>query len=101
MAAATNQQVQDHCDQRVRPRCAAAYLLYLQCKNDQANMDDVYANLTSSPTWTDGRSAGVAHLATPNDLLAINTWRADFITFYEANSQKAILEKLPINPIPN
>lgn len=83
MAEATNTQVQAYVDQRVRPRCQQIRDLYLLCKDDKAVIDDVYENLTTSPTWTDGRTDNPPHLMVPNDVLAWNTFVSLFIDFVE------------------
>lgn len=99
MSTATNQQVQSFSDVKTRPLCELAETLYLKAKVFKSQVDDVYANLTNNPTWTDTRTDGVPHLAGPSDLLAVNTWVNDFISMYEANSQKAIVEKLVVREL--
>lgn len=114
--AATNQQVQDFIDSRVRQSCSDILLWILRRQNDAANLDDVYANLSSSPTWTDARTAGVAHSAVPQDFFAWNTFiqgllkvvvsgqpldgRTAAETISDIHAQWATIQKLPITPIP-
>lgn len=86
---ASNAQVQAFVDQRVRPRCEAIRNLYLACKDDKAVIDDVYANLTDSPTWTDGRTDNPPHLLVPNDVLAWNAFITEFIAFVEGDGNYA------------
>jgi hypothetical protein len=82
--AATDAQVQQYVNERVRPICEAIRNLYLQCKDAQAAIDDVYANLTApSPTWTDTRQDAPAHLMTPSDVLAWNTFVLRLTEFVE------------------
>lgn len=112
---ATNQQVQAFCDNRVRPRCTDVVGLVQRSQNDLANIGDVYANLTSSPTWTDGRSDGVPHLATPADILAWNTFVTNLVAIITGATTDAaaalalvqglqgqwpVIQRLPINPVP-
>lgn len=80
---ATNEQVQQYVNERVRPRCEQLRALYLSCKDDKATIDDVYANLTDSPDWTDTRNDAPPHLLTPNDVLAWNAFLTGFISYYE------------------
>lgn len=81
--AATNAQVQSYVNERVRPRCEEIRALYLRCKDDKANSDDVYANLNGTPDWTDTRADAPPTLLTPNDVLAWNTFIDGFIKFVE------------------
>lgn len=91
--AATNLQVQNFADGRVRPFCEAVRAVYLTAKDAKSAIDDVYENLTKSPTWTDNRTDGPAHLLTPNDVLAYNTFINDLITMIEGNAQWPIIQK--------
>ena len=81
--AATNQQVQNYADQRVRPRCEQIRKLYLSCKDDKASFDDIYANLTGGSPWADGRTDAPPHLLSASDVLAWNTFITDFIALVE------------------
>lgn len=81
--AATNAQVQQWSDGRTRVRAEQIRSLYLLCVDDRATFDDVYANLTSSPTWSDSRSDAPPNAMTPNDLLAINAFVEGFKRFVE------------------
>jgi hypothetical protein len=84
MPTASNQQVQQYADQRVRPRSEQIRALYLACKDDKAAIDDVYAALTQlSPTWVDARTDAPAHLLTPADVLAWNAFITGLIAHVE------------------
>ena len=100
MAAASNQQVQVYSDTTVRPLCEQIRALYLNCKTAKAALNDVYANLTNSPTWTDGRSDNPPHLATPNDMLAWNAFVSALITMIEGSeaSDFGVIESLCVRP---
>jgi hypothetical protein len=74
---ATNQQVQNFVDTRIRPHSELARELTLVFDDDRAVIDDVYENLNNNPTWTDGRTDGPPHLLTPGDVLAINAFMED------------------------
>ncbi len=109
--AATDQQVQNYVDQRVRPRCEQIRSLYLAVKDDKAHIDDVYAALTAgSPTWTDQRTDFPPHLLTPSDVLAWNSFITQVISLIEgtfvdvgtANSaagQYPIILKATVRPV--
>lgn len=81
--AATNEQVQQYVNERVRPRSEEIRALYLRCKDDKAVIDDVYANLTDNPDWEDTRSDAPPHLLTPSDVLAWNAFITGFIHYVE------------------
>lgn len=72
--AATNAQVQQWSNERTRPRCEQIRHLLLAMEDDNASIDDVYANLTDNPDWTDSRTDAPSHLLTPSNLLAINAF---------------------------
>lgn len=90
---ATNQQVQNFVDSRVRPRAEQIRALLLAMEDDRAAFDDVYANLSSNPTWTDNRQDGPPHLMEPNDVLAWNTFLADTVTAMRGNAQLPVVLK--------
>lgn len=85
--AATNSQVQQYVNERVRPLCEDIRRVYLRCKDAKAAIDDVYANLNADPPteWTDTHDGHPPHLMTPDDVLAWNTFISLFIDFVEGN----------------
>ncbi|GAA4442988.1 hypothetical protein [Bremerella cremea] len=108
--AATNEQVQQYVDQRVRPACEAIRALFTQSEDNIASIDDIYANLTDAPDWTDGRDDHPPHLATPTDVLAWNAFINGLVKFQngtfadvtEANSfaaQLPVILKLCVRPV--
>lgn len=107
--AATDQQVQNFVDQRIRPRAEQIRALYLACKDDKAHIDDIYAALTQpTPTWTDNRTDGPPHLLTPSDVLAINTFLTGLIALVEsgnsgdmtaAGAQYPVVLKATVRPV--
>lgn len=92
----TDTQIQGFSDTQIRPLCESAETLYLKAKQIKSQIDDIYQNLAGTPTWSDGRTDYVPHLATPSDILAMNAWITDFIAFYEGDGSRAILEKLVV-----
>jgi hypothetical protein len=99
MAAASNEQVQQFVNERVRVRCEQLRHVYLACKDDQAQIDDVYANLTTSPTWTDARDDAPPHLMTSNDVLAYNAFMVAFVTFIEGNGEWPVIMDGCVRPV--
>jgi len=84
--AATNEQVQQFVDDRIRPWCESARAILLLADDHRAAMDDVYANLSDSPDWTDEHDGHPPHLATPADVLAINTAMAALQKFRDGTA---------------
>ena len=84
MAIATDTQVQQYVNDRIRPHSEAIRNLYLKLKDDKAVIADVYSAVTQqSPTWSDTRTDGPPHLLTPSDVLAYNTFITAFIAMIE------------------
>lgn len=87
--AATNAQVQQYVNERVRPSSELFRKVYLLCKDHKAAIDDVYANLTDNPTWADTRTDAPPTLLDANDVLAWNAFVSAFITFVEGDANYA------------
>ncbi len=115
MGAVTDAQIQTFVDNRVRPRCTETVTLILKCQSDIANIDDIYANLNSSPTWVDANGSKSLHTAVPNDVLAWNTFiqqlvglvtgaatdaNATLSTVQAMQGQWPIIKKLPTFQVP-
>lgn len=83
MAAASNAQVQAYADAVVRPLDEQLRKVYLLAVDARAALDDIYENLTNSPTWTDNRPDAPPHLLGPNDVLAWNTFLVGLIKLVE------------------
>lgn len=98
--AASDQQVQQYVDERVRRRAEQIRALLLAMEDDRSAIDDVYAALTApSPTWDDERTDGPPHLLTPADVLAWNTFLFDTIAAMRANAQLPVVLKACVRPV--
>ncbi len=98
--AATNQQVQQFVDGRIRPRCEQIRNLLVAMQDDISAFDDIYAALTAqNPTWTDQRTDGPPHLLTPSDVLAVNTMLHDLTTAISGDGQYPIVEKVCVRSV--
>ncbi len=94
MANATNLQVQQFVDQRVRPHCELARQLTILLDDDHATIEDVYNSLNQqSPTWTDSRTDGPPHLLTPSDVLAFNTFMEEVRAYLKNHAQYPVVLK--------
>lgn len=93
MAKATDEQVQQFVDQRVRQRAEQIRALLLAMEDDKLAIGDVYAHLVDNPTWTDQRSDGPPYLLSANDLLAWNAFISDAVTALRTNENLAVALK--------
>ena len=79
MAAATDIQMQQFANERVRPRAEQLRALLIACADDKASIDDIYARAVSASRWEDGRTDGPPHLLqsgdseSPDDMLNYNS----------------------------
>lgn len=97
---ATDAQVQQYANERVRVWSEQCRALYLTAKDHKAVIDDVYAALVQeNPTWTDTRSDAPPVLLDPSDLLAWNAFVTAFITFVEGNADYAKVLQACVRPI--
>jgi hypothetical protein len=97
--AATNQQVQQYVNERVRVRAEQIRSLVLAMEDDKAAIDDVYANLTDSPDWTDERTDGPPYLLTPSDVLAFNAFITDSIAALKNHASYAVVMQGCVRPV--
>lgn len=91
--AASDIQVQQFVDERIRPRCEQIRNLYNALLDDIATIDDVYNALATDPSWSDYRTDGPPHLLTPSDVLAVNTLLHNLVTALEGDAQFPIVRK--------
>ena len=100
--AATDAQVQQYVNERVRVRAEQVRTLLNALVDDKAAIDDVYANVSDSEsTWTDQRTDAPPYLLTRNDVLAYNTFITALIPHIrDAADYPAVLKACvrPVNP---
>jgi hypothetical protein len=96
---ATTAQVQNYVDKRIRVRCGQIRALLLAMEDDKRLVDDIYSNLTSSPTWVDSNSDNPPHLMTPADVLAWNTFITNMIAAMRGDAQLPVVLKSCSTPI--
>ena len=97
---ATDLQVQNFVDQRIRPRMEQIRALLVDLQDDKAAIDDVYAALTQdTPTWTDARTDGPPHLLTPGDIININSLITNLITAISGDAQYPVALKACVRSI--
>lgn len=116
MAEATNAQMQQFANERVRRRAEQFRALRAACLDDIAAIDDIYARAVGADRWNDSRTDGPPHLlqsgnsANPDDMLNFNSFIQAFEKFMagtfanvgEANAaaaQWAVLQDACVQPI--
>lgn len=100
MASATDVQVQNWVDTRMRPHSELARALAHILDDDISSIDDVFAALTApTPTWRDTRSDGPPHLLSTSDVLAFNTFIHDIRDAIKNNAQYPIVLKACVRSV--
>lgn len=97
---ATDQQVQNFVDQRLRPRCEQIRALVASLADDIAEIDQVYQALTQqNPTWADNRTDGPPNLLTVGDVLSINAMLHTAHDAIANSGDWATVQKACVRPI--
>lgn len=73
MPEATDIQMQQYADQRIRVRAEQARALFAAMADDKAAIDDVYARASGTTPWADARTDGPPSLLSEGDVLVYNT----------------------------
>lgn len=96
---ATDGQVQQFVDQRLRPRAEQARAILALMTDDKAAIEGVYAALTQqSPTWTDSRT-DVPTNVTGNNVLAFNAFLTDLVAAIANHAQYPEVLKFCVRPL--
>lgn len=72
MAQANDQQMQQYCDQRIRPRAEQLRALVNALEDDQSAIPDIWDRAANGAPWNDGREDGPPTLLDSGDVLAYN-----------------------------
>lgn len=106
MAEATNAQMQQFCDARLRVFAESARALLIAATDHKAALDDEYARASGTSAWADARTDGPPHLlqagnsANPDDVLNFNAFLTKLQTFFgtTAASEWAVLQRACVRP---
>lgn len=115
MARATDAQVQQYVNERIRMRAEQFRALRNAIADDKAVIDDIYEHVTGAneipATFVDTRPDGPPHLATNSDVAAYNTFITAFLAFCDPDGDTAtialgadqlpVLEDLCVRPLSN
>jgi hypothetical protein len=93
MARATDAQVQQFVNERVRPRAEQIRALLNAMEDDLSAIGDVYAHLNDTPTWTDTRTDAPPYLLSANDVLGWNTFISQTVAAINGNEQLPVALK--------
>jgi hypothetical protein len=99
MARATDAQVQQFVNERVRPRAEQIRALLNAMEDDISAIGDVYAHLTDNPTWEDTRTDAPPYMLSANDVLAYNTFLSDMVTAMNSSAQLSATMKACVSPV--
>ena len=73
MANATDQQMQQYANERIRVRAEQARAFIAALRDDSAAIADVYARANAGAAWNDARTDGPPKLLASADVLVFNT----------------------------
>lgn len=73
MAAATDQQMQQYANERVRVRAEQARSFISSLRDDKAAIDSVYDRAANGAAWNDARNDGPPALLTSQSMLVYNS----------------------------
>lgn len=73
MAEATDKQMQQFCDERIRVRAEQLRTTINACRDDKASLDSVYERAVGQNPWNDNRNDGSPKLLTSQDVLVYNS----------------------------
>jgi hypothetical protein len=98
--AATDMQMQDYCDQRIRVRAEQVRALLAAMQDDKASIDDVYTRASDAGSpWADARTDGPPHLLAGSDVLEYNTFITNLIAAIQNDAQWPTVRKACVRPV--
>lgn len=95
MAAATDEQMQRYCDERVRVFAEHVRAVVAEARDHKGAIDDVYARASEGAAWADARTDGPPHLlaagsgANPDDVLNFNAFVSALTDILDGNGTDA------------
>jgi hypothetical protein len=98
MPQATDAQVQQYANERVRVRAEQLRAVLIGLMDDRAAIDDVYARLVEGAPWSDARTDGPPKLLDGNDVLAFNAFAAALLTYLEADANWPTVRAACVRP---
>lgn len=84
--SATDQQMQQYANERIRVRAEQFRALINACRDDKAAIDAVYDRATNGVAWTDSRIDGPPKLLASQDFLVFNAFVSDFIAAVDSGA---------------
>jgi hypothetical protein len=102
MAQASDLQVQQYANERIRVRAEQVRALLNAITDDKNAIGDVYerCNVQGGGTpWSDDRTDGPPKLLDQDDVLAFNTFISDLIAHIEADQQWPAVRAACVRPV--
>lgn len=96
---ANDQQMQQFANERIRVRAEQFRALINACRDDKAAIDDVYARAVSETPWSDDRDDGPPKLLNQQDFLVFNAFISDFLTYIDADANRAVFLSACVRPV--
>ena len=77
--AANDTQMQQYCNERIRPRAEQVRALVNAFRDDKAAIDAVYDRAANGAAWADARTDGPPKLLASSDVLVFNAFATLFL----------------------
>lgn len=77
--SATDQQMQQFCNERIRPRAEQLRALINAFRDDKTAIDAAYDRAANGAAWADARTDGPPKLLASQDVLVFNAFASDFL----------------------
>lgn len=97
MSEASNQQMQQYCNERIRVRAEQLRALVAAFRDDKAAIDDVYARAAGANPWVDSRTDGPPKLLASQDILVYNAFASLFLQCIDGTAVTGDVQNLHSN----
>lgn len=99
--SATDQQMQQFANERIRVRAEQFRSLINSCRDDKAAMDAVYDRAANGAAWTDGRNDGPPKLLVSQDILVFNAFISEFLSVIDGEGNDDAAKAGHVNGVHN
>ncbi len=95
--AATDQQMQQYADHRIRVRAEHFRALINSCRDDKAAIDEIYDRAANGAPWNDNRGDGPPTLLDEQDVLVFNAFITLFLSCIDGTAVTGDVVQLNAN----
>jgi uncharacterized protein len=99
MAQATDQQMQQYSDQRIRIRAEQWRAMVNACRDDKAAIDAAYDRAANGSAWSDARTDGPPRLLGSQDVLVFNALISNFNSLITGSGENDAAKAAIVNGI--